>query len=214
MGLKDAGLSTLEKILRDLGDEIVLENILPRDWNQRDEVLKNTRFVRVFISHLDEQRELAQSLSEFLSRHNMRCFVAHADIKPSADWSSEIKKALRTMECFVAFNIKVQNQVRHYKDSAWCMQEAGAAVVRDVPIITLCDDLSKDDLKDRLGFLKEKQILSLSKEKEENKKRILEAIQHDPSIKDRLLKIDNLAEQERQKSIQKQNKDVDDEIPF
>ena len=73
LGLKDASLGTLEEILRDLGDEIVLENILPRDWNQRDEVLKNTRFVRIFISHLDEQRESAQSLSEFLSRQNMRC---------------------------------------------------------------------------------------------------------------------------------------------
>ena len=217
-GLKNATFPVLEKIEKDLEIE-GLDSRSPAIWSDRDELLNNTRYIRVFISHLDENRKTAQSLAKALEPFHIKCFVAHADIKPPSNWSSEIKKALRTMECLVSLNIKEFPNQKTLKESAWCMQEIGAAIVRDVPIVNVCTQDQKQDVENgKLGFLSSIQYLNLLKSnevgcKENNKKFMIEAIQHDIRIKTRMLEINNLIEKEKE---EKNRKDfgLNDDIPF
>ena len=215
-GLKSADLFTLEKIEKDLEIEGLSSQDFPDVWNDKNEVLNNTKYIRVFISHLDETKELAKSLADFLANHNIKCFVAHADIKPPLEWPQEIKRALKTMECLISINIKqTPEQKRTLKESAWCMQEVGAAVVRGIPIVIYSTKNQAADIENgSLGFLKDIQYLTGTANKEINRKNILEAIQLDVKIKDRLIEIDNLIKKESQiKEIQIIDVN-DDDIPF
>jgi hypothetical protein len=87
--------------------------------------------LRVFISHLSTEKELAANIQTSLSRFGMSSFVAHNDIHPTVEWQLEIETALSSCELLVA--------LLHPKfiESQWCDQEIGYALGRGVPVFTV-----------------------------------------------------------------------------
>lgn len=108
--------------------------------------------VRVFLSHIHEQRAFVSEIKRVLaSSYSIDAFVAHDDIHVSKKWREVIKAGLATCDLFVAF--------LHdgYHRSQWCDQEAGWALARNVPIITVRPEgVGRHD-----GFLEEHQDLNL-----------------------------------------------------
>lgn len=87
--------------------------------------------LRVFISHLSDNKKQAAVLQESLAVYGMSCFVAHEDINPNAEWQSEIETALQTCELLIAL------VSLGFKDSNWCDQEIGWALGRGIPVFTI-----------------------------------------------------------------------------
>lgn len=87
--------------------------------------------VRVFISHLTDERQQAADVQAALSRFGMSSFVAHNDIHPTVEWQIEIESALATCDLLVA--------LIHPKfvESRWCDQEVGYALGRGIPVFTV-----------------------------------------------------------------------------
>ena len=84
---------------------------------------------RVFLSHKADIKEEATSFKASLETYGVSAFVAHKDISPTAEWQEEIKKALHTMDAFVAL------LTDGFHSSEWTDQEIGYALCREVPII-------------------------------------------------------------------------------
>jgi hypothetical protein len=59
-------------------------------WGVRD----NPRGVRLFVSHVHTERQLAGDLKRDLHRYGASAFVAHDDIEPSRPWEDHIIAAL------------------------------------------------------------------------------------------------------------------------
>lgn len=85
--------------------------------------------VRVFISHLSHEKELAYEVSNKLLEIGLQGFVAHEHIEVSREWQDEIQLALRTADVFVG--------LVHpgFSSSPWTQQEVGWASGRDIPIL-------------------------------------------------------------------------------
>jgi hypothetical protein len=85
--------------------------------------------IRVFISHLAAEKELAGKVSRQLSDIGMSGFVAHDTIEPSREWQDEIERALRTADVLVG--------LVHpgFAASCWAQQEVGWAVGRAIPVL-------------------------------------------------------------------------------
>jgi hypothetical protein len=96
----------------------------PANW------LNPQRF-RLFISHIAIHKDKATRLKSCLVRYGIDGFVAHEDIEPTLEWQSEIEKALRTMDAFLAIHTV------GFAKSIWTQQEVGYAVGRGVKIISL-----------------------------------------------------------------------------
>ena len=99
-------------------------------------------YLKLFISHRSEHKELVSELSESLLPYGISCFVAHKDIEPTKEWRNEIEKALRSMDVFLAF------LTDDFSGGDWTNQEVGFAIARGVPIIPL-----KTSLKNPYGFM-------------------------------------------------------------
>lgn len=108
--------------------------------------------VRVFLSHVHEHRHLVGGVKRVLAeRYAIDAFVAHDDIEPMKKWREVIKSALSTCDLFVAF--------LHdgFHASQWCDQEAGWALGRNIPILTVRPEgVGRHD-----GFLEEHQDMAL-----------------------------------------------------
>ncbi len=111
--------------------------------------------VRAFLSHICGERVLMSQVKEVLAKsYSIDAFVAHADIDISKRWREVIKAALSTCDIFVAF------LHTGYHQSQWCDQEAGWALARNIPIITVRPEKApRED-----GFLEEHQDLLLAEE--------------------------------------------------
>lgn len=109
--------------------------------------------VRVFLSHIHDQRVLVSEVKEVLATsYSIDAFVAHDDIHVSKKWREVIKAGLATCDLFVAFLDD------GYHESQWCDQEAGWALARNVPIITVRPEgVGRHD-----GFLEEHQDLNIA----------------------------------------------------
>lgn len=132
--------------------------------------------VTVFLSHIHEHRHFAGEVKSGLARRGIDAFVAHDDIQPSQQWREVIKAALSTCHAFVAF-LDVG-----FHESQWCDQEAGWALGRGIPIITV----RHRDVERRDGFLEEHQDLVLVGPKENEwwvAEQILEVVVRDPRTK-------------------------------
>lgn len=77
--------------------------------------------------HLAAHREYAGALKDALAPFGVSAFVAHSDIKPTAEWQDEILTALATSDALIALMHK------GFKDSDWTDQEVGFAMGRGVP---------------------------------------------------------------------------------
>ena len=86
---------------------------------------------RIFLSHLSAHKVGTSKLKETLEEYGASCFVAHDDILPAKQWEVEMQNGLATMDCFVAL------MTEKFHDSKWTDQEAGFAVARGVPMISV-----------------------------------------------------------------------------
>ena len=107
--------------------------------------------VRLFISHRDEHKAVANELAEALESYGISSFVAHDSIEPMAIWQTEIQKGLESMEIMLAF------VTDDFHDSVWTNQELGFALGRNIPIVPL-----KLQGQDPEGFIAKQQALKWS----------------------------------------------------
>lgn len=87
--------------------------------------------LRVFISHLTDERQQAADVQAALTRFGMSSFVAHNDIHPTLEWQIEIETALATCDLLVALIHP------RFIESRWCDQEVGYALGRGIPVFTV-----------------------------------------------------------------------------
>lgn len=90
----------------------------------------------MFISHLAEEGVRATQLKIAMAAWGLDGFVAHLDIDPGAQWATEIEAALASCDALVAI------LTDGFGASAWCDQEVGWALGRNVPVIPVRVDLA------------------------------------------------------------------------
>jgi hypothetical protein len=135
----------------------------------------NPQRFRLFVSHIAIHKEKATRLKNCLIRYGIDGFVAHEDIEPTLEWQSEIEKALRTMDAFLAIHTV------GFAKSIWTQQEVGYAVGRGVKIISL--RMSEDPT----GFISKHQALRRDDRKaEEIAAEIDRILAKDPRTRDKL----------------------------
>ena len=112
---------------------------------------KNNKY-RIFISHKDACKSLVTShIKEPLENlYNVKCFVAHDDIKPGSIWEKQIINALNTADLFVG----VVSSDFHL--SPWINQEIGYAYKMKKRRIFLKVDRNHDPP----GFMSKEQALA------------------------------------------------------
>ena len=92
---------------------------------------------RLFVSHISEEREVAERLKGALARDFLRLldvFVSSdtESIAAGEDWLKSIDKALR--ECSIVVILCSPESIRR----PWINFEAGAAWMREIPLIPVC----------------------------------------------------------------------------
>jgi TIR domain len=87
--------------------------------------------LKVFISHLAVHRKSSGELQEQLAKLGISAFVAHNDIEPTAEWQTEIEKALATCNSLIALLHS------EFHKSNWTDQEVGFAMGRGIPIFAV-----------------------------------------------------------------------------
>jgi len=95
-----------------------------------------TEFLRLFVSHLSDDKLLASDLKEACEDLGIYCFVAHEDIEPTKQWLFEIERALHCMDCLLAL------VTPGFGNSKWTDQEVGWAMGRGacvIPVHLGCD---------------------------------------------------------------------------
>ncbi len=145
---KEALNSTPDDILLKIADDLGLSIhplrgavlVPPRNW-------KDTRHLRVFISHISKDKDKATRLKDCLEPYGISGFVAHEDIHPTLEWQAEIERALYVMDAFIAIH------TQGFSASFWTQQEIGFAVGRGVKIISL--KMGEDPT----GFISKRQAL-------------------------------------------------------
>lgn len=86
---------------------------------------------RLFISHLAKNKNEAAALSADFKKFGISGFVAHADIKPTVEWMTEIERRLSRCDALIA--------LLHdgFKDSDWTEQEVGWVLGRRRPVFAI-----------------------------------------------------------------------------
>ena len=104
--------------------------------------------LRLFISHRDEHKAMANELAEALEPYGISSFVAHDSIQPLTIWQTEILNGLESMEIMLAL------VTDDFHESVWTNQEIGFALGRNIPIVPL-----KLQRRDPGGFVGKHQAL-------------------------------------------------------
>jgi len=186
--VKDRLRGVPNDVVRQIAQEldIDIENATddpPKNWSE-------TSSVKAFISHTAKDKAIAKRLRDVFKSHNVDCFVAHEDIKPSEEWQEEIRKALNTMDFFISIHTE------GFSERIWCQQEVGFAVARGVKVIPIKFG------EDPEGFIGKYQALIRGEKKAEDvASDILSILENDPKTAD--LYKEKIA-----------TSDLDDEIPF
>ena len=129
--------------------------------------------IRVFISHLAEEGVRATQLKIAMEAWGLDGFVAHLDIDPGAQWATEIETALASCDALVAI------LTDGFGASAWCDQEVGWALGRNVPVIPVRVDLAPYGL---LGSTQAVRWLRTIPAADEVAKQILMVLIRDPRM--------------------------------
>lgn len=87
--------------------------------------------LRLFCSHLAEQKSIVGQVANHLALLGVEPFVAHDSIEPSKEWSQVIEAALAECDAMIAF------MHQGFSESKWCDQEVGWALGRHRPILPL-----------------------------------------------------------------------------
>jgi hypothetical protein len=85
--------------------------------------------IQIFLSYSHKSRKLAGEFKEGLEYFDFSVFLAHEDIKPSAQWRAEIRKNLRDCDVFIPL------LTRGFLESDWTDQETGIALALKKKII-------------------------------------------------------------------------------
>lgn len=85
--------------------------------------------MKAFISYHHSERAVAGRLQRLLADCDVEAFMAHQDISVSEEWRGTILRELGNADIFIALIS------RDYDSSPWCVQEAGIAVYRQMPMI-------------------------------------------------------------------------------
>lgn len=129
------------QFLSNVDDEVIVAmaneidgKIIPND--SFDQTVANTNcwrngYLRIFISHLTENKDSATYLKSNIAKYGIDCFVAHEDIEPSRLWQTEIEKALASMDLLCAI------LTPDFYKSKWCDQEVGIALGRGIPTLSI-----------------------------------------------------------------------------
>lgn len=89
------------------------------------------RTIRVFISYSTKDKLLAGKIKDLLEVYGLEVFLAHEDIRPSADWQDVILRNLESTDIFIPI------YTLSFKESAWADQESGYALAKGKKIIPL-----------------------------------------------------------------------------
>jgi hypothetical protein len=87
--------------------------------------------IRLFLSHVSKIKDEVGAVKAELHALGIDGFVAHEDIEPQQQWQKDIEIALGSMDVLCAF------MTPEYVHSPWCDQEAGFALGRGVPVVTV-----------------------------------------------------------------------------
>jgi hypothetical protein len=87
--------------------------------------------LRLFLSHVHAYAEHAGALRAELARRSIDAFVAHDSIDPTEEWQAVILSALRSCHACLAL------LTPGFPDSAWCDQEVGFCMARDLLVIPM-----------------------------------------------------------------------------
>ncbi len=190
MTLRGTPADTLEKIVDDLEiDAITARTSLrpPRNW-------PDDKKFRLFISHISADMDKATRLRDCLVPYDVNGFVAHQDIHPTAEWQTEIERALHAMDAFLAIH------TRGFSQSVWTQQEIGFAVARGVKIISF--KMGEDPT----GFISKHQALPrLNRSAEDIAKEVNALLSRDERTAERLREA---------VAVNKPKPDIYDDIPF
>ena len=104
--------------------------------------------LRLFISHRDEHKAMANELADALEPYGISSFVAHDSIQPLTIWQTEILNGLESMEIMLAL------VTDDFHESVWTNQEIGFALGRNIPIVPI-----KLQRRDPGGFIGKHQAL-------------------------------------------------------
>lgn len=156
-------------------------------------IWRRTTDFRLFVSHVAQHSEKAARLKECLDHFAISAFVAHDDIKPTIDWQSEIERALKTMDAFLAIHTE------GFSKSVWTQQEIGFALGRGVKVISF--KMGEDPT----GFISKHQALARrGRTAEQIAAEVAQILTDDPQTRENLA----LAQKSRHPSS------YNEEIPF
>ena len=107
--------------------------------------------MQVFLSHREneEGKKYALALREELAILGVDTIIASHLIHPGADWAQKLLEHLEASSALLCI------ASRGYTDSAWCQQEIGWAIGRNIPALWIRYDSAEHST----GFLKSKQEL-------------------------------------------------------
>lgn len=81
--------------------------------------------VNIFVSYSSLNGDLAGKIKYFLEKYGLSVFLAHEDIRPTADWQKEIIKNLKACDIFLPL------LTSKFRESEWTDQEIGMAIILD-----------------------------------------------------------------------------------
>jgi TIR domain len=146
------------KMVQEASDEVLLELAahLGIESTPRPSALAPSFWkpghLRLFISHISDQKAEVTNLKTWLHSYNISGFIAHIDIEPTKKWQSEIELALSTADVLVAV------LTPGFPQSKWTDQEIGFALGRGLLVISLKMGL------DPYGFMGHEQALPCGRE--------------------------------------------------
>jgi hypothetical protein len=133
--------------------------------------------VRVFITHLDQHKQVASQLKSALELEGLNGFVAHQDITDSAPWREFLQSELQSCDAFVVL------VTEGIENSVWCQQEIGWAISRRIPVIPIKFETGVANL----GFLADIQFMTYGLGGfADISKRILEVLARNSSTHERI----------------------------
>jgi hypothetical protein len=83
----------------------------------------------VFISHSSKDKTVADATCAWLERKGLRCWITPRDVKPGADWSDSIMKAIRGSRVMILIFSRHANVSPHIKREVERAVNAGVAII-------------------------------------------------------------------------------------